>query len=110
MGLHEPSPGHADAASSSNHDVVQDPNANHPQGFHKLFGDGSVCCRRFCNTAWMVVAQDAGCCIDVQSSSDSFPKVDAGPIDGAGKKFLAIQDSVAIVQPHDVKFFMKQST
>lgn len=107
-GSHEPPPGHADALASSNHDVIENPHANQAQRITKLLGDGSVCCAGFCDTARMVVGEDGSAGVDVQGSPDDFPRVNARAVDGASEELLAVEDSVAIVQPHDVELLVKQ--
>ena len=52
--------------------------------------------------------QDGGAGVDVECRSDDFPRVDACAVDGAGEELFDAQNSVAIVEPEDVEFFMQE--
>jgi hypothetical protein len=108
QGSHEPASRHAYDTSRRNHQVIEHPHAHQLQGFNQLMRDRSVCGAGFCHTAWVIVREDCGASIDVECSSHDFPWVDARTIYGPDEELLAIEDPVAIVEPHDVEFFVEQ--
>jgi hypothetical protein len=56
----------------------------------------------------VIVREDRGARIDGECRSHDFPRVDARTVYCADEEPLAIKNSVAVVEPHDVEFFVEQ--
>jgi hypothetical protein len=58
----------------------------------------------------VVVRENGRAGIDAQCGAHDLPGIVAGAIDGATEEFLAVENAMAVIEPHDVKFFVQQRT
>lgn len=98
---------HADALGADD-EVIEYPHADQAQGLAQFPGDGSVGGAGLRHTTGMVVSEDGRAGIDAQGRAYHFPGIDAGTVDGAGEKALAVQDTVTVVQPQGMELLVRE--
>lgn len=89
-------------------DMIEGPHFYDIQGFLDPRGDGLVRLAGIGDAGGVVMAQDAGGGVVIQSRLDDFAGKDARAVDGAPEQLLKGQYPVLVVQPEHGEEFMLQ--
>lgn len=89
-------------------DMIEGPHLYDIEGFPDPRGDGPVRLAGIGDAGGVVMAQDAGGGVVIQSRLDDFAGKDARAVDGAPEQLLKGQDPVFVVQPEHGEDFMLQ--
>ena len=92
----------------ADNDVVENAYVDKRERVFEPAGDRAVCIGSCADTGRMVMRQDAGGGIVTKCGFNDFTGVNATTVDGATKQFFETENTVAIIEPEDRKYFMLQ--